>query len=66
MRVIENECVGCPPDMGCLGSSCPYRNVERYYCDKCGAENVLYHWDDSELCAECVLKQLVIVEGSNY
>ena len=38
MVVYEDMCVGCPPEMGCLGSSCPNRNVERWYCDECGEE----------------------------
>ena len=31
MIKYENECVGCPPERGCLGSSCPYMNVPRLY-----------------------------------
>ena len=34
----EDECVGCPPEMGCLGSICPNRNVPHYFCDYCGEE----------------------------
>ena len=53
---IENECVGCT-DVGlhCIGSSCPNRRVERYYCDRCGAEcspdNGGFGFDD--LCEDC-------------
>lgn len=53
---IENECVGCT-SMGlyCMGSSCPNRRVERYYCDRCGAEcsadNGDFGFDD--LCEDC-------------
>lgn len=65
MREIENECVGCPPNMGCLGSACPNRNVEHFYCDECKAEEKLYHYDGKELCIECITKKLEIVEGSN-
>ena len=35
---FENECVGCPPERGCIGSACPYVNVPRCYCDDCGEE----------------------------
>ena len=66
MIKYENECVGCPPEIGCFGESCSKRNVPHYYCDKCGNENKLYHWDDRELCAECVIEQLDVVEGSDY
>lgn len=54
----ENECVGCPPEMGCLGIACRYRNVPYIYCDKCGEEILpdTYGWDLDEeyhLCEEC-------------
>ena len=62
MKKIEDECVSC--GLPCLGSACPYRNVMRFYCDKCGEEATLYHYDDKELCAECLLKEFEVVEGS--
>lgn len=65
MRKIENECVNCPPDIYCLGSVCPYRDVAHYYCDKCGKEEKLYHYDDEELCEDCLLKEFDVVEGSD-
>ena len=61
---IENDCVGCPKEMGCLGSSCPYRDVPHYYCDECGEEiSCLYAlqsvWSggisDEFYCEECIL-----------
>lgn len=66
MKKIENDCVGCPPEMGCLGSSCPKRNIVRYYCDYCGNEDKLYHYDDDEVCEECLLKNFEVVEGSDW
>ena len=62
MKCIENECVGCPPEMGCLGSSCPNRNVTRFYCDHCGEEEELYYYDGEELCIDCIKKTLTKVE----
>ena len=62
MVAIENECVGCPGGMGCMGRSCPNRNVERFYCDSCGAEDELYYFDDSELCLSCIIGRLDRVE----
>lgn len=59
-RVIEDECVGCPPNMGCLGSSCPNTNVKRYYCDKCEGEfdpEKLYVVDGEDVCVNCILKE---------
>ena len=66
MVIYEDECVGCPPEMGCFGNSCVKRNVPHYYCDECSNEDRLYHWDDRELCIDCIIKELVIVEGSKY
>ena len=65
MRKVVNECVGCT-DIGlhCIGSSCRNRNVIRFYCDRCGAEVKLYHYDDEELCEECLLEDFEVVEGS--
>lgn len=65
MKRIEDECVGCPAGVPCLGPSCPNRNVVRYYCDECGAEETLYEWDGQELCIECIKEQLDVVEGSD-
>ena len=65
MIVIENECVGCPPEMGCIGDSCKYLNVKRYYCDSCNYEAKLFNFDGQELCIDCVEKRLDIVEGSD-
>ena len=64
MRKIEDECVCCEPDLHCLGNSCPNRNVVRFYCDKCGNEETLYHYEDMELCECCLLDEFDIVEGS--
>ena len=55
---IENECVGCSPEMRCIGDSCPNRNVVRYYCDKCDTEETLYHHDGKELCIDCIIETL--------
>ncbi len=66
MKKIENECVGCT-DVGlhCIGGACRHRNVVRFYCDRCGWEEKLYHYNDEELCADCLLEEFDVVEGSN-
>ena len=56
MIKYEDECVGCPPEMGCLGDGCPNRNVQRMYCDQCNDEvEEIYIFDDEELCRDCLL-----------
>jgi hypothetical protein len=62
MIVTENECVGCPPDMGCIGTSCPYWAVTRLYCDECDDEAELYWFEDEQLCIDCIIKRLERVE----
>lgn len=62
MKKTVNECVDC--GLPCLGKSCPNYFVTRYYCDKCGDEAPLYHYDGKELCIECIKELLEKVEGS--
>ena len=67
MKETTNECVGCVDlGMNCLGNTCPNRNVVRFYCDRCGLEEKLYHYDGEELCTDCLLEEFEIVEGSEY
>ena len=59
MVTYENECVGCPAELGCLGSDCPNRNVPHFYCDECKEDvETLYYYDGKELCLECIEKML--------
>ena len=57
MRQIENECVGCPPEIGCIGPSCPYVHVTRCYCDVCG-ESAEYTIDGKDYCENCATEYL--------
>ena len=67
----ENECVSCPPEMGCFGSACPNRNVPRIYCDKCG-EEIDYdsnRWDQEKeyhICEYCEPDEDEAEEVINY
>ena len=62
MTKYENECVGCPPEMGCMGDACKYRNVPHLYCDKCGEDcEELYVVGDEELCEDCLKEQFDII-----
>lgn len=67
MIVYEDECVCCPTEMGCLGNSCPNRNVPHYYCDgeDCGEEfepSELYDFDGSMLCKDCLASKFKTVK----
>jgi formylmethanofuran dehydrogenase subunit E len=60
MVIKENHCVNC--GLPCLGPSCPNRNVEVYYCDKCNEElphDKIYDVDDEELCEECLKEKFI-------
>lgn len=59
MMKVENQCCHCAtPGYPCLGSACPNRNVEVFYCDECGEEieDDIYEVDGAELCEECLKK----------
>ena len=61
---IENECVGCPSDLGCMGSACPNRNVPHYDCDECGEElapGELYDYEGEMLCSKCLLDKFTTI-----
>lgn len=58
MVKYEDECVGCPPEMGCLGKTCPYKNVKRYYCDTCKKREATHQVDDEDFCDSCLDKYL--------
>ena len=65
MITYEDECVGCPTEIGCLGSACPNRNVPHLYCDKCKEDvEKLYKYDGEELCVECLLDKFNVIELS--
>lgn len=54
----ENECVGCPTEMGCMGDNCPNRHVPHLYCDDCGEEyEELYDYEGEQLCQKCLLER---------
>ena len=63
MRITKSECCEC--GLPCLKQSCKYYSVTRYYCDKCGEEGKLYHYNGLELCLDCIIKKLPVVEGSD-
>lgn len=57
----ENQCVDC--GLPCIGNACMHYRVKVLICDGCGDEvDTLYQFEGEELCAECVLKRLGVVE----
>jgi hypothetical protein len=58
------ECVSC--GFPCKYKACPYYEVKHFKCDRCKDKDViLYHYDNEEICEECLLKEFEIVEGSD-
>ena len=63
MKKIESNCVDCGKPERC-GSCKLHKYTEHYYCDKCGTEGILYHYNNKELCIDCLSEFFKIVEGS--
>lgn len=62
MVTYEDECIGCPTEMGCLGDTCPNKNVPHLYCDNCGKEvDELRDYNDEQWCEKCILDSCPIV-----
>lgn len=61
MTRYTNECVQC--GLTCMKDVCPYRNVPHLICDECDRERKLYHYDNEELCIDCIEKRLEAVEA---
>ena len=64
MITYEDQCVGCPPELGCIGDLCCYKNVPVYYCDKCN-DYAQYILDGHEYCEDCFEAE-VKAELDNY
>jgi hypothetical protein len=60
----EESCALCTTDSyPCLGDGCPNKNIKVLYCDKCGCEvDKLYWLNDEQLCEDCVIDSLEVVE----
>lgn len=58
MVIYKDECVGCPPELGCLGLTCPYKDVPYYFCDMCNKEvKLLVKYEGSEYCLNCLSRK---------
>lgn len=60
MIKYENQCVGCPTEMGCIGSACKYMDVPVFYCDECKSDvDKLYEFNGYEYC-DCCLAEIAV------
>ena len=60
---FENVCVDCAtPGYPCLRSLCPLTKVPHYYCDWCKEEADIYHYNNEQVCLDCIAKDLGKVE----
>lgn len=51
---VESDCVGCTPDLPCIGGGCLYYGDRpHYYCDECGSE-ADYEVDGEHYCKDCL------------
>lgn len=69
VKIIYDKggCVGCPTEMGCLGSMCPYCWELIMTCDMCHEEgDKLYRGEDGiDYCEECRDKLFVCITPDN-
>jgi len=65
---LEDDCVGCPTEMGCLGNCCPYKNVPVFVCDNCESEDEeeLFVYNGQQLCFKCLLDNFEQVSDEVY
>lgn len=63
MVKITDECCDCGASP-CLGDNCPNKSIKRFWCDNCSEEvdKLYYGFFGRELCAECALDELEVVE----
>lgn len=67
MIKFENECVGCPAEMGCLGDNCPNLNVVHLYCDNCGNDvESLFDIGGEQVCDKCLHEIFQEITYENY
>lgn len=67
MIKIENECVDCPTEMGCLGDSCSKKNVVHLYCDNCGEDvEKLFDVGGEQICESCLQERFQKIDYDNY
>ena len=57
--LYESSCVGCVPDLPCMGAGCGgYGSKPVYCCDFCD-DPAVYHIDGSDFCEYCAKDYLI-------
>jgi hypothetical protein len=65
MKKFESDCVMCGRPERC--GSCRFNEkLPHYYCDKCEHQDTLYRYNGEELCIDCLIEKLEVVEGSKF
>lgn len=56
MITYENNCVGCPDGIPCIGKICPLVHQEVVICDQCGnhINSKYYKFTNKEYCEDCI------------
>lgn len=62
----KGNCVGCPPEMGCLHDACAMLWETHIICDMC-LEDVdkVYRVDGTDICEECLEKAFTVINRDN-
>jgi len=62
----KGGCVGCPPEMGCLGRACSMCWDTIMVCDQCGEEvDDLYRNEDGDFCEDCMRNLFIHIDINN-
>lgn len=62
----KDNCVCCPPEMGCLYDACPMLYEVQMRCDVCKCEaDDLYRVDDVDMCEDCFGKTYIHITSEN-
>lgn len=66
VKYDKSGCVGCPSNLGCLGTGCPQCWETIMECDKCGEEvDELFRLDDVDLCEDCLKSSCIEITVDN-
>lgn len=67
MIAYRNDCVGCPQELGCIGSACPFGSSEVHVCDICSEQLDKYILvDGHEFCQNCAKDYAMAILQNEY